>query len=106
MLAIFIYGHRIPKIRMSKPRLTCLTAERHAQFKELFRAAARDGQPVDEGWAKHLMQLEVPELTEYLLNKIWVLSDTIQSGHLVFSKFALAFNLCELTHRTQKRRGL
>ncbi|EEP82927.1 conserved hypothetical protein [Uncinocarpus reesii 1704] len=75
-------------------RLSFITSQDQAKFEQLFKSAVGDGQSMDGDTARDLLLRS--KLPGSDLSKIWVLSDTTKSGHLLFPEFALAMYLCNL----------
>lgn len=83
------HSTKIPNMRLS-----FITAQDQAKFEQVFKSAVGDAQSMDSDTAKDLLMRS--KLPGSELSKIWVLSDTTKSGHLLFPEFALAMYLCNL----------
>ncbi|KJF60936.1 actin cytoskeleton-regulatory complex protein PAN1, variant [Coccidioides immitis RS] len=85
--------HHAPS-KIPTQRLSFITAQDQAKFEQLFKSAVGDSQSMDGETARDLLLRS--KLPGSELSKIWVLSDTTKSGHLLFPEFALAMYLCNL----------
>ncbi|EPX70802.1 actin cortical patch component, with EF hand and WH2 domain-containing protein [Schizosaccharomyces octosporus yFS286] len=75
-------------------RLSFITASDQEKFEKLFRSAVGNEEAMSADIAKAiLVRSKLPTPT---LSKIWSLSDTTRSGHLMFPQFVLAMYLCNL----------
>ncbi|EPY51965.1 actin cortical patch component with EF WH2 motifs, partial [Schizosaccharomyces cryophilus OY26] len=75
-------------------RLSFITASDQEKFEKLFRSAVGNEEAMSADIAKAILVRS--KLPTPILSKIWSLSDTTRSGHLMFPQFVLAMYLCNL----------